>query len=89
MQNENDDSLAVLGVGLFVLAVATAPVWLPVLTGIKPKNCECSAKIESSSITPGCRCNYLIKSETGLNGLKSVERRKKGAPQFFLGLDSK
>jgi len=59
MNNEDsDDSLAVLGAGLLVLAVATAPIWLPALTGIKPKSCECGAKIEPSGITPSCRCYY-------------------------------
>lgn len=55
---DSDESLAILGAGLLVLAVATAPIWLPAIAGIKPKSCECSAKIESSGITPGCRCYY-------------------------------
>ena len=58
MNNEDsDESLAIVG-GLLVLAVATAPLWLPALAGTKPKYCECGAKIEPSGITPGCRCYY-------------------------------
>jgi hypothetical protein len=54
-QNDSEDGFF-LALGL--LAIATAPVWLPALAGIKPKYCECGAKIEPSGITPGCKCYY-------------------------------
>ena len=57
-KNEPDDLIPAVGVGLLALAVITAPIWLPVLLGEEPKNCECGAKIEPSGIIPSCRCYY-------------------------------
>lgn len=55
--NKSEESLTVGG-GLLALAVITAPFWLPVLMGSKPKSCECGTKINSSGIIPSCRCYY-------------------------------
>ena len=55
MSEENSDIL-VFTLGL--LAIATAPIWLPELAGTKAKSCECGAKINLSGITPSCRCYY-------------------------------
>lgn len=57
MNNQNSDDGLIVG-GLLALAVVTAPIWLPTLIGIKPKHCECGAKIEPSGIIPGCKCYY-------------------------------
>ena len=56
--NNEDNLNSIVSGGLLLLAIATAPVWLPTLVGIKPKHCECGAKIEKSGIIPGCRCYY-------------------------------
>lgn len=57
MNNQNSDDALIVG-GLLALTVVTAPIWLPALIGIKPKHCECGAKIEPSGIIPGCKCYY-------------------------------
>ena len=53
--NDSDDGLLP---ALGLLAVVTAPIWLPPLLGIKTKNCRCGAELCASGICPVCRCEY-------------------------------
>ena len=59
MQNKNsDDLLPIIGFGLLTLAIATAPIWLPAISGNEPESCECGVKIGQSGISPSCKCYY-------------------------------
>ena len=40
------------------IAVVTAPLWLPVLLGFKPKYCKCGVRLGPSGICPSCSCEY-------------------------------
>ena len=53
--NEND-LFPIVRFGLWVLVIATAPIWLSALAGNKPKSCECTTKIEPYRISPSCKC---------------------------------
>lgn len=47
-----------IAIGLGVLLVATAPIWLPRLLGIGAKRCECGVRLTSGGILPYCKCEY-------------------------------
>jgi hypothetical protein len=54
----NKDIAKAVGIGGLIVAIITAPIWLPRLLGLKPKRCKCGAKIGPEGIAPYCTCEY-------------------------------
>ena len=47
-----------IGVGILLILIITAPIWLPLLFGGRSKRCECGARMTLTGINPYCICRY-------------------------------
>lgn len=57
-EDKSDSILPAIITGTVLLAIVTAPLWIPALSGIKPKYCKCGVELCGSGICPFCGCQY-------------------------------
>ena len=58
MRMTNNSILPIVMVGLGIIAITTAPIWLPHLLGIKPRGGECGVQITSNGFHLYCSNQY-------------------------------